>query len=241
MKRITSIGALAATLAAGIGIGAVVAQTNAKLTVMRNTVPTDARRIGNKIYVPVADVAKAMGWKLAVSGNRISLQPPSVVAAGGNTSLVEAQSGAVGEEIRTALNRFQVRKVTETNKYDRKYLNGIGSATGLVAAPGEKLVVLDCVLTNATGQREEYCFSRDRYAGNTALLSDTGASLQPAAIDVAADELVPPGAFALAGANIPLALVFRVPQDWQSKALVYTIVRYRDRDAKKGTDVRVNL
>ncbi|MBC8143727.1 MAG: hypothetical protein H7Y38_20040, partial [Armatimonadetes bacterium] len=218
-----------------------VAQGSAKLTVMRNTVPTDARKIGGKVYVPIADVAKAMGWKLTVSGNRISLQPPALAAPGGNTSLNEARSGAVGEEIRTALNRFQVTKITETQKHDRRYVNGIGSAAPVIAGTGEKLVVLDCVLTNATNAREEYCFSRDRYAGNTALLSESGESLQPTAIDVAADELVPPGAFAPAGANIQFALVFRVPATWQPKALVYTITRYRDRDAKKGTDVRVNL
>ncbi|MBC8143379.1 MAG: hypothetical protein H7Y38_18280, partial [Armatimonadetes bacterium] len=91
---------LAGTLAVGVGIGVAVAQGSAKLTVMRNTVPTDARKIGGKVYVPIADVAKAMGWKLTVSGNRISLQPPALAATGGNTSLNEARSGAVGEEIR---------------------------------------------------------------------------------------------------------------------------------------------
>ncbi len=242
MKRRMSLTAFAVCVfAVGIAVGAAMARGTARLTVMQNTVPTDARKIGNKIYVPIADVAKAMGWKLSVSGSNISLQPPALAATGGNTSLAEARTGAVGEEIRTSLNRFQVTKMMETQKYERRYINGIGSATAVVAGAGEKLVVLDCVLTNATGQREEYCFSRDRYAGNTALVSDTGASLQPVAMDVAADELVPPGAFALAGANIPFALVFRVPADWQPKALVYTIVRYRDRDAEKGTDVRVNL
>ena len=227
--------------ATGVTVGVAVAQGGARLTVMKNTVPTDARKIGNKLYVPIADVAKAMGWKLSVAGGNISLQPPAIAATGGNTSLTEEHSGAVSEEIRTALNRFQVTKVSETDKYERKYVSGIGASTAVTAGAGEKLIVLDCVLTNASAEREEFCFSRDRYAGNTALLSTGGESLQPVAVDVVADELNPPGAFALAGANIRFALVFRVPTPWQSKALVYTIVRYRDRDAKRGTDVRVNL
>ena len=235
--------AVAAALLLGVATGAAVAQSRARLTVLQNTVPTDARKIGGKIYVPIADVAKAMGWKLTVAGNNILLQPPATpVKPGGNTSLPSSSlSGVVGETIRAETFRFLATTVSQTEKYDRRYSSGIGVGEAVVAETGTKLVVVDCVLTNASADREEYCFSRDRYAENTLLLDQSGESLPPYAIDVATDELNPPGAFALAGANIRFALVFRVPLAWQPKALVYSVVCYRARGMKKGTDVRVNL
>lgn len=228
----------------GFAAGAV-AQNKMRLIVLQNTVSTDARKIGGRVYVPVADVAKAMGWKLTVTGSAITLQPPTrLVRNGGNTSAPEyPMSGAAGEEFGNASYRFKVTNVAEVSQYKRKYTNGIavGGDVTSDANANEKLVVVDCTLTNATANREEFCFSRDRYAENTVLLDKNGESLPPAAIDVAADELNPPGAFALAGANVRFALVFRVPQAWEPKALVYTIVKYRERGLKKGTDVRVNL
>ncbi|MBC7807582.1 MAG: hypothetical protein H7145_15725 [Akkermansiaceae bacterium] len=235
-------GVAAATLLLGFAAGAV-AQSKSRLTILQNTISTDARKIGGRLYVPVADIAKAMGWKLTVAGSAISLQPPKkLVASGGNTSSPEyPMSGAAGEEFGNASYRFKVTNVAEVAEYGRKYTNGIALGGAVNTTASEKLVVIDCVLTNATAEREEFCFSRDRYAENTMLLDKSGESLAPAAIDVAADELNPPGAFALAGANVRFALVFRVPQAWEPKALVYTIVKYRERGLKKGTDVRVNL
>ncbi|MBC8138996.1 MAG: hypothetical protein H8F28_24230 [Fibrella sp.] len=235
-------GVAAGTLFLGFAAGAV-AQGRSRLTVLQNTVSTDARKIGGRLYVPVADIAKAMGWKLTVAGSAISLQPPTKIATnGGNTSSPEYRlSGAAGEEFGNASYRFKVTNVAEVAEYNRKYTNGIAVGGAVNTGVNEKLVVIDCVLTNATAEREEFCFSRDRYAENTVLLDKNGESLPPAAIDVAADELNPPGAYALAGANVRFALVFRVPQAWEAKALVYTIVKYRERGLKKGTDVRVNL
>ena len=222
----------------GFTVGAV-AQSRTQLTILQNTVPTDARKIGGKLYVPIADIAKAMGWKLTVAGSTISLQPPSTGQSPQATT--EKTAGAVNEELSTGTARFQVIKVAEMLKYERHYANGLSSGVPVIANPNQKLVVLDCVLTNATNEREEYCLSSDRYAENTVLLDKTGESLSPVAVDVAADEMHPPGAYALPGANVRFALVFQVPGSWQPKALVYTIVRYRARGLKKGNDVRVNL
>ncbi len=237
-----SLFALFVLFALGVAVGAAVAQGRARLTVLSNTVSTDARKIGGRVYVPIADVAKAMGWKLKVVGNAISLQPPvPPVARGGNTSLAPAgmATGTRGDEIRAENCRFRVVSIAEVPKYERRYTKPSGEV--ITAEANEKLVVLDCVLTNATAGREEFCFSRDLYAENTVLFDKEGQSLSPFSVDVAADEFNPPGAYALAGANIRFALVFRVPAAWEPKALVYTIVRYRERGMKKGTDVRVNL
>ena len=241
MKR-PLIAALIAGTLLGAGVVAL-AQGKSRLTVLQNTVPTDARKIGGKLYVPIADVAKAMGWKLSVSGGNISLQPPVVPPKnGGNTSLSGSPyAGKLGEEIRTDAVRFTATKLVETDRHERVYIGGVGVGTPVLAGAGEKLVVIHCTLTNATADREQFCFSRDAYAENTALLDVSGESLPPAAVDVAADELSPPGAVALAGATIRFALVFRVPKTWQPKALVYTVVRYRARGQKRGVDVRVNL
>ncbi len=226
----------------GAAVGAM-AQNKARLTILQNTVPTDARKIGGRVYVPIADVAKAMGWKLTVAGSDLRLQPAAaVVKNGGNTSTTEYPlSGAAGEEIGNGPYRFKVTHVAEVSEYDRKYTNGIAIGGSIKAGENEKLVIVDCTLTNASTERQEFCFSRDRYAENTMLLDKAGESLPPFSIDVAADELNPPGAFALAGANVRFSLVFRVPQSWESKAVVYTIVRYRERGLKKGVDARVNL
>ncbi len=235
-------GVAAGTLLLGFAAGAT-AQGRARLTVLRNTVSTDARKIGGRVYVPVSDIAKAMGWKLTVTGGAINLQPPArLVANGGNTSLPGYRfAGAAGEKFGSGAYRFKVTNFAEVSEYRRKYTNGIAIGGAINAGKNEKLIVIDCLLTNATTAREEFCFSLSSHAENTAILDKAGESLPPFAVDVAADEMNPPGAYALAGANVRFALVFRVPQSWEPKALVYTVVRYRERGLKKGTDFRVNL
>lgn len=235
-------GVAAGTLLLGFAAGAV-AQSKSRLTILQNTVSTDARKIGGRLYVPVTDIARAMGWKLTVAGSAISLQPfAKVVINGGNTSLPEYRlSGNAGEQFGNGAYRFKVTNFAEVSEYRRKYTNGIAIGGAINAGHNEKLIVVDCILTNATKVREEFCFPLAGHAENTAILDKAGESLPPFAVDVAADEMNPPGAYALAGANVRFALVFRVPQSWEPKALVYTIVKYRERGLRKGTDVRVNL
>ena len=224
-------------LALGIVSGAA-AQNRFELIVYKNTITTDARRIGGKLYVPIADVAHAMGWRLAVKGTRITLQPPIPQTASGGAAMPE---GAVNAEIAAGNYKFRANGVVEAAHYDRKYANGMSGAGAADAGAGEKLVVLDCTLTNASAAKEAFCFSRDTFAENTALLDATGTGAQPFLIDVPADVVNPIGASAMPGANVRFALVFKVPAATQAKALVFTIVRYPQYGMKKGTDVRVNL
>jgi hypothetical protein len=102
-------------------------------------------------------------------------------------------SGAAGEEFGNASYRFKVTNVAEVSSYRRKYTNGIavGGDVTSDANTNEKLIVVDCTLTNATTSREEFCFSRDRTRKTRCYSTRTGVSA-PAAIDVAADELNPP-------------------------------------------------
>lgn len=242
--------AISLSVAIGIAVGTglfgltvgVAAQSSMQLVLYKNSVMTDARKINGRLYVPVTDVAKAMGWKLSVQGSKILIQPPPPTAAPDNPMASNLKlSGGINEELYTGKYRFKVNTVSEVDRYERKYANGLAASTPLIAGSNEKLVVLDCVLTNATTDREEFVVSRDRWAENTVLLDAKGESLAPFGYDVAVDEVNPPGVYALTGATVKFALVFQVPKTWQSKALIYTIVRYSERGMKKGTDVRVNL
>ena len=225
------------TLLIGIVSGAA-AQSRYILVVYKNTITTDARRIGGKLYVPVADIAHAMGWHLAVKGTTITLQPPIPPALSGGAPMPE---GTVNQEIAAGNYRFRVNSVTETAHYDRKYANGLSSGSVVEANDTQKVVVFDCTLTNTSATKQAFCFSRDVWAEDTVLLDTTGASVQPFVVDIAADTVNPLGAAAMPGANIRFALAFKVPKAWQAKALIYSIVRYPEYGLKKGTDVRVNV
>ena len=212
------------------------AQSAMKLVINGNPVTTDARKIGGRTYVPIEDVAKALNMQVFTTGGQIVLRP-----GGGANQIANQHVAKIGEELFTGKYRFQVNSIQELPKYQMKYANHFTYNKTVEAGEGEKLVVLDCCLKNGTAQKDEFVFSPTEWGENTALTDADEGAHQATAFDVAADEDAPMGAYALPGAAVRFAIVFKVPQNTKPQDLVFTIVRYAQRGSKKGTDVRVAL
>ncbi|MBC8102503.1 MAG: hypothetical protein H7Z41_07925 [Cytophagales bacterium] len=231
--------ALFGTAAAAVVVaGAALASSSVKLVINGNPVTTDARQIGGRTYVPVDDVAKALGLKVYSGGGQIALRP-----AGGANQVGKLQ-GKIGEELFTGKYKFIVNSVVETQKYQMKYANNRIYNQTVTAGQNEKLIIVDCRLKNGTALKDEFVFysgTTYNFGGNTALTSFDETSKAPHAYDVAPDEGSPDGAFVLPGAAIRFAIVFKVTPDTRPKDLVYTIVRYAERTEDNGTTVRVSL
>lgn len=221
--------------------GAALAAVGTKLVINGNPVMTDVRQINGRTYIPLDDVAKALKLKVYPGKGQISLLP-----AGGANQVGGKFQGKIGEEIFTGKYRFIVNSIQETQKYQMKYANKRIYKQLIEAEENEKLIVVDCRLKNGTPQKDEFVFYSGTaydFGGNTALTDDDGTSKAPEAYDVAPDEGAPDGAFALPGAAIRFAIIFKVTPNFKPKDLVYTIVRYSERadKDKKGTDLRVSL
>lgn len=212
------------------------AQKATKLVVNGNAVSTQTRVIGGKTWVPLEDIAKALKMKSYASGGQITLRP-----AGGATQVANKLTGAQGEELFSGKFRFTVLNTTRTTKYERKNKGRYFYNNTLEAAAGEELIVIDCRIKNGTSERREFAFATGDWAENTALTDRSEQSFQPVDYDVIADENAPIGRWALPGSAVNFSVIFRVPQGTQLKDLVYTVVEYKERGAKKGTDFRVSL
>lgn len=219
-----------------IGATAAWAAANYTLNINGNTVSTGAKSINGQLYVPVKDVAAALKMKVSVVGNRIKMMP-----AGGTYQVANKLQGDMGEDLFSGKYGFKVVSVTRGASYKFKNVNNYQRDEEVDAKGTEEIVVVSCRLKNGTSQKDEFAFSAGDYGMNTALTDDDSQSYQPAFYDVLADESAPLGKYALPGASIPFNIVFRVNKDTQLKDLVYSVVRYSERNDKKSTDFRVAL
>jgi hypothetical protein len=230
-QRLLWIAALGLISASGVG-----AQAPVKLVINGNAVSTQSRSIGGKTWVPLEDVAKALKLQTHKSGNQITLRP-----AGGAFQVANKLKGQQGEELFSGKWRFSVLNVTRTNKHERRYKGRYTSSSPIEAAEGEEIVVVECRIKNGTPQKTNFAFSTGEWAENTALTDQNENSYQPADYDILADESAPLGKWALPGSAVNFSVIFRVPKETVLKDLVYSVVEYRLRDQKKGTDFRVAL
>lgn len=207
-----------------------------KLNINGASVATSPKVIGGVTYVPINDVAKALGMKATVAGQNIALKP-----AGGTYQVANKLKGNQGEDLFSGRWGFKVVSVERASAYTSKYRNTYNHIGSYDGKAGEELIIVQCRLKNATKENINFAFSAGDYGMNTALTDMDAGSYKPDAYDVFAEESAPLGKSALPGASIPFAIVFRVPQGTQLKDLVYSVVLYRERGGKKSTDFRVAL
>ncbi len=223
-------GVLVAASLVSLLVGAAAARTPVTLIISGGTpISTSSTSINGTVYVPVKDVARALGMSVTTTGSRITLAP-----VGGANQLAAKSVGAIGEEIFTGRYRFQVQSVKEAATYNFLYTNRFMTETVANAEGDEKLVLVTCRLKNGTKEKEEYAFSSREYGENTTLTDTNEGSYQPAFYDVAADEGAPYGKHALPGSAIPFVIVFRVPKTASVKDLVFTVVRYRSAATRRA-------
>lgn len=230
--------ALAPAIALGTGTASH-AQGTYKMSINGAAVSTKARKIGGVTYVPVNDVAKALGMKAIVVGTNISLKP-----AGGTFQVANKLKGNQGEDLFSGKWGFKVVGAERTALYSAQYTNQFNREDKYEAKGGEELVIVKCRLKNGTKQQEKFTFPTGAGASwgmNTALTDQDAGSYLPDGYDVFADESAPLGKAALPGASIPFNIVFRVPKGTPVKDLIYSAVLYRERGDKKSTDFRVAL
>ncbi|MBO1438499.1 hypothetical protein [Meiothermus sp. CFH 77666] len=182
-------------------------------------------------YVPLADVAKALGQTVVrVQGGY------EIRAAGGANQLAGQFQGKVGDQILTGLFRVQIQKVERMESYTTRF-----DKNNLAIQPRsaeEELVVITASLRNAKQSGTVAPSLSVNNPGNTALAGADGRSFPPIAYDSPSGTNTGGGFTLLPGAALNFAVVFSVPKGTEVKALVLRVGEYGDTGSK---DVRVSL
>ena len=178
-----------------------------------------------KTYVPLSDVAKALGMTIMKTPTGWDL-----VRAGG-ANMVQGLRGKVGEELFNGKYRFTVVKVTRAASYTPQFVK-LGYEITPVSAAGE-IVAVHCRLKNGTKEPVTFDITMGK---NTALTDEKEQSY--AAFNGASIDMVSRAPKVLPGAAVDFALTFEVPKDAVLKDLVFTV---NDLTAKDSPDFRVSL
>lgn len=177
-----------------------------RLVINGNAVSTDSIEKNGRTYVPLSDVAKALGYTLEKSGQTFTLNPP------GGANQVEGLNGKIGQVIRTPQFTFEVVKVTQEDHHQKIYTDGT------VDAPdGETLVIVQCRMKNATNET----FSINPFGQSKTALTDQDAHTLGDQYTGGGSD-VPQGAHdVLPGSAFDFNLVFHVKKDTKLKDLIY--------------------
>ena len=231
-NRLTITALAAATMLAQAASGA---GKGEQVWINGRVMTADVRSIGGKAYVPLEDVARALGVTVSRKAGGYAL-----VAAGGANQLTGKARGKLGDDIFTGQWRFMVRSVSSDQQYASRYL--ANKETWKPKSGADKLVIVTCRLKNGRTEKELVHMTSAFATGwHTALTDEQGHSYEPMSWDAHYD-YYNWACYVLPGAAVDFALVFSVPADAKPNGLVFTISRYDDRgDPKKHTDVRVSL
>lgn len=143
MRRLLLLGAVGV---AGFAV-AFAAHGIGKLTIGGKTVDTTFIVQDGRTYVPLADVAKALGTTVQKSDGGFTL------AELGAGSMVTGLEGKVGQTMKTPELQFSVQSVTSADHYKRKYSDGALDAFDA----NIRLVVVMCRVRNATSKTIGIC------------------------------------------------------------------------------------
>lgn len=226
---------------AGLILGvsaAALAQAGRTLILNGQVASRDVRMIGGRAYVPVADVASALGQKVVPVPGGYEIRAP------GGANQVEGMRGKIGDVLFDGKWRFQVLDVktvddytmknAATNDYSVYHNTAEFNDNTLRPKPGNSLVMIQCRLKNGVKQNQSlWRYNNDTH---TALTDDQGQSYPPIAYDIPSG-----GSFGskdlLPGSAIDFAVLFTVPPGTHLKDLVFTLRTLSD----KGDEVRVSL
>jgi len=214
------------------------ASTGLQLLLNGKVASTGVRVIDGRAYVPVDDVARALGLQVTKTKGAYLL-----ATAGGANQVQGARQGKIGSELFTGKWRFQVTGVQQAESYVERYYQE--KRTIKPRNPGETLIIVTCRLKNGLTKTQSPLVT-ERMPANTALADDLGQSYSPLDYDARqqSDKIGSyEGAPLLPGAGMDLALLFSVPAGTKAKALVFTLSTYPDDVGATvhGTDVRISL
>lgn len=232
------VGSFAAVLAAV----ALAGHLRQSLYIDGKMVSGDIRVIEGRSYVPVGDVAKALGYQISRREDGLSLD-----RAGGANQVGNSNTGKQGQEIFTGKWRLLVSNVERVKSYDFVDNNFVPSSERhMAASETEDLIVVTCRIKNGTPARDELVFSGTWDGMHNALTDENENSYIPAGFDLKPTEDSPVGAMFNPGAAINFKVIFRVPTSAHPKDFIFTAMSYSARSQfdMKGhppTDIRVSL
>lgn len=186
---------------------------------------TDVLTRNGKTYVPISDVAKALGLVVQKNGANYDLVKP------GGANMVKGMAGKIGEELFNGKYRFKVIEVVRTSSYKPRFVN-----LGYDLTPtneGNEVVAIICRLKNGTKEPVTFDITQGK---NTALTDDKEQSYANNA--GASIDMVSRGPRVLPGAAVDFALTFEVPKTAVLKDLVFSV---NDLTIKPTPDFRISL
>lgn len=234
-KRISAL----AVLGGALILAAFAVQASQKLLVNGSPASTDVRIIGGRAFVPLADVAKALDYKINKIAGGFDL-----VKAGGAGPIANQYVGKLNEEVFTGKWKFTVLSFERVAEAVPEYLpDEVWNRR--TAGPGMDIVVIKCRIKNGTNAKDTIVL--DKWEGNNTTLTDLDENAyEPTqyGYDAKMNEHFPDGATFLPGSAINFNLRFEVPKASVPKALIFTVIRYDDRSkvkTVKPTDIRIVL
>lgn len=228
-------------VAAALALTAGPGRAQGTLTMNGQVVSTDVHSLGGSAYVRLSDIAKALGMVVVKRPGGYELQKP------GGANQVGVTQGKVGDMLFNGQWRFRVVSVQTPETYTTKTpgidLRGISTikydedTRFLRAAPGYKLVVIQCRVAN--GQKSPQTFWLGHNDVRNALTDMQGESYPPIGYDLEGAPTQSKSLLPGAGTSFPI--FFSVPDGTQLKDLVFTL-RNNDFSGKAlVSDVRVSL
>lgn len=212
-------------------IGLVQAAPKTTLKINGKVASTNLKTIGGVAYVPVADVAKALGQKVVPTSSGLEIKTASGTYQAGNLS------GKVGDVIQTKKYSFQVLGFTTTDSYVTKNLNIAETYTPDSA--NETLVVVNCRIKNTVNKAQGPVLDHTQSGNKTAITDYEGQSYPPVVYDSKIAKNFS-GQSLLPGSKNDFAVVFSVPKSAKIKDLVFSVNDYFD-PLMQGPDVRISL
>jgi hypothetical protein len=221
-----------------ISIGAVLAQTERTLILNGKVASHDIRVIEGRPYVPVADVAYALGQTVVKRSGGYE------ITTAGGANQVQGLQGKIGDVLFDGKWRFEVLRVDRVESYamknkatnDYAIYNSTAEFSDGVFRPkqGQSLVAIACRVKN--GLRENQSLWRPNSDTHTALADDQGQSYPPIAYDMPESGPFQSKAL-LPGAAMEFTVLFTVSEGTTLKDLVFTLRTI----SSPGHDVRVSL
>lgn len=193
-----------------------------KLMLNGKVASTRVRLIDGTAYVPVADVAQALGQPVHATPEGYDISPA------GGANQVQGLQGKMGDMLFDGTWRFQVNRVTEADKYQERYT----ATNPLEQKPGDnqKMILVDITVKNGANEKK-FLLMRDIPENLTALAGADGSSVKVTTYDMRTGSGKHFGGGGdwdstpdmLPGSQAKLTAIFLAPKDFKPKDLIFTL------------------
>jgi len=226
------------------------AQASLSLRVNGRTVSNDVRIIDGHPYVPLSDMARAMGgsavkhhggggYEIRMGDGDTSTPDAdsSTPTAAGGANEVRGTRGNIGQMLFNGKWRFSVLSVDRASSYNSTFL--ADSQNFSPNGDNEDLVLVRCRLKNGQKDTQSAMLSAI-HPHNIAVTDNDGQAYSPLAFDKrggSTDE----GPKMIPGSATEFVAIFSVPKSAVIKELVFSLQTAYSDTPDGGTDVRISL